>query len=156
MELKGFMSDIVEKQKINTSDVQEILKNIRGMSSQDDMLGKMQQEKTDSLKQTIKDIEVLITQREELSRALLTDLDKIKFEVGNIITRVATELQGVESKKEQIMLKQKQVELEETKVEEKLNCWRDIAELKKELREKEQELKEKETRSEMIDDLIGG
>ncbi len=156
MELKGFMSDIVEKQKINTSDVQEILKKIRGMSSQDDMLGKMQQEKTDSLKQTINDIEVQITQREDLSKTLLTDLDKIKFEVGNIITRVATELQGVESKKEQIMLKQKQVELEEAKVEEKLNCWRDIAELKKELREKEQELKEKETRSEMIDDLIGG
>jgi len=156
MESKGFMSDIVEKQKINTVDVQEILKTIRGMSSQDDMLGKMQQEKTDSLKQTIKDIEDQIVKREDLSRTMLTDLDKIKFEVGNIITRVATELQGVESKKEQIMLKQKQVELEEAKVQEKLNCWRDIAELKKELREKEQELKEKETRSEMIDDLIGG
>lgn len=156
MESKGFMSDIVEKQKVNTADVQEILKKIRSMPSQEDMLGKMQQEKTDSLKQTIKDIEEQILKREELSRTMLTDLDKIKFEVGNIITRVATELQGVESKKEQIMLKQKQVELEEAKVQEKLNCWRDIAELKKELREKEQELKEKETRLEMIDDLIGG
>ncbi len=156
MESKGFMSDIVEKQKINSDDVQEILKNIRSMSSKDDMLEKIQHEKTESLKQTIHDIEEQIRQRENLSKDLLTDLDKIKFEVGNIIARVATELQGVESKKEQIMLKQKQVEIEETKVQEKLNCWRDIAELKKELREKEQELKEKETRSEMIDDLIGG
>ncbi|MBM3199769.1 hypothetical protein FJZ53_02440 [Candidatus Woesearchaeota archaeon] len=155
MEQKGFMSDIVEKHPVNTADVQEILKKIKSMS-QDNILEKVQQEKTDSLKKTVEDIQQLIKQREELSRTLLTDLDKIKFEVGNIITRVATELQGVESKKEQIMLKQKQVELEETKVQEKLNCWRDIAELKKELREKEQELKEKETRLEMIDDLIGG
>ena len=102
MENKGFMSEIVEKQKMNTADVQEILKNIRNMSSQDDLLEKVQQEKTESLKQTIKEIGSQIVQREELSRTLLTDLDKIKFEVGNIITKVATELQGVESKKEPV------------------------------------------------------
>ncbi len=154
METQGFMADIVEKQKISSSDVQEILRKIKGMS-QDDVLEKMQQEKTTSLKDTIACIQEMVKQRETLSKELLVDLDKIKFEVGNIITRVATELQGVESKKEQIMLKQKQVEIEEGKVQEKLNCWRDIAELKKELREKEQELKEKESRLEMIDDIIG-
>ncbi|MDP2908365.1 MAG: hypothetical protein Q8N77_01015 [Nanoarchaeota archaeon] len=155
MELQGFMSDIVEKQKINSADVQDILKKIKNMS-QDNILEKLQQEKTVSLKDSIEDIKKLIGQRESLSKELLTDMDKIKFEVGNIITRVATELGGIESKKEQIMLKQKQVEIEEVKVQEKLNCWRDIAELKKELREREQELKEKETRLDMLDDLIGG
>lgn len=155
MELKGFMTDLVEKQKVSSADVQEILNKIKSMS-QDSILEKLQQEKTTSLKDSIGDIKNLIDQREALSKELLTDMDKIKFEVGNIITRVATELGGVESKKEQIMLKQKQVEIEEVKVQEKLNCWRDIAELKKELREREQELKEKETRLDMLDDLIGG
>ena len=156
MESKGFMSDIIENKKLDKTDVQEILKKVKSMSKDNQIFEKMQQEKTTSLKESIEDIHKLIKQREKLSKELLVDMDKIKFEVGNIITRVATELGGVESKKEQIMLKQKQVEIEEVKVQEKLNCWRDIAELKKELREREQELKEKETRLEMIDDLIGG
>lgn len=156
MEDKGFMSDIIENKKIDKADVQEILKKVKSMSKDNQIFEKMQQEKTTSLKDSIEDIQRLIKQREKLSKELLIDMDKIKFEIGNIITRVATELGGVESKKEQIMLKQKQVEIEEVKVQEKLNCWRDIAELKKELREREQELKEKETRLEMIDDLIGG
>jgi len=156
MESKGFMSDIIENKKIDKTDVQEILEKVKGMSKDNQIFEKMQQEKTTSLKESIEDIQKLIKQREKLSKELLIDMDKIKFEVGNIITRVATELGGVESKKEQIMLKQKQVEIEEVKVQERLNCWRDIAELKKELREREQELKEKEARLEMIDDLIGG
>ena len=156
MENKGFMSDIIEKNNIKTFDVKEILKKIKNDPQGNDIFEKMQQEKTTSLKDSIGDIKNLITQREKLSKDLLTDMDKIKFEVGNIITKVATELGGVESQKEQIMLKQKQVEIEEVKVQEKLNCWRDIADLKKELREREQELKEKESRLGMIDDLIGG
>lgn len=155
MESKGFMSDIVENNKIDKTDVQEILKKIKTMSKDNQLFEKIQQEKTGSLKDAIEDINKLITQREKLSKELLGDMDKIKFEVGNIITKVATELGGIESKKEQIMLKQKQVEIEEVKVQEKLNCWRDIAALKQELREREQELKEKETRLGMIDDLIG-
>ena len=156
MESKGFMSDIVENKKVDKADVQEILKKIKSMSKDNQIFEKMQEEKTSSLKDSIEDINRLIVQREKLSKELLSDMDKIKFEVGNIITRVASELGGVESKKEQIMLKQKQVEIEEVKVQEKLNCWRDIAALKQELREREQELKEKETRLGMIDDLIGG
>ncbi|MBL7100393.1 MAG: hypothetical protein ISS23_00390 [Nanoarchaeota archaeon] len=156
MENKGFMSDIVKDKKLKSSDVQEILKKIKDSSQGNEIFEKMQQEKTTSLKDSIEDIQRLIGQREKLSKELLADMDQIKFEVGNIITKVATELGGVESQKEQIMLKQKQVEIEEVKVQEKLNCWRDIADLKKELREREQELKEKETRLGMIDDLIGG
>ena len=154
MENKGFMQDIIEDKKFESTDVKEILKKIKDSSQNNEIFEKMQQEKTTSLKESIDGIEKLITQRAKLSKELLADMDKIKFEVGNIITRVATELGGVESKKEQIMLKQKQVEIEEVKVQEKLNCWRDIADLKKELREREQELKEKESRVEMIDGLM--
>lgn len=156
MKEKGFMSDLVDK-KVNLTpdDIQKALKNLQNLSN-DDILKKLQNEKTSSLKEAIQDIRKLIEQREVLNKELLADMDKIKFEVGNIITKVATELGGVESKKEQIMLKQKQVEIEEVKVQEKLNCWRDIAALKEELREREQQLKEKESRLGMIDDLIGG
>jgi len=153
-QLTGFMSDLVKDKKLDSLDVQEMIKQLRSKSGSE-VFEKMQQDKTDSLKKSIDDIEILIKQREKLSKALLSDMDKIKFEIGNIITKVATELGGVESKKEQIMLKQKQVEIEEVKVQEKLNCWRDIAALKQELREREQELKEKESRLGMIDDLIG-
>lgn len=153
---KGFMSDIVKDKKMDEIDVQEIVKKIKNTSKDNKLFEKMQEEKTSSLKDSIGDIKELIVQREKLSKELLADMDKIRFEVGNIITKMATELGGVESKKEQIMLKQKQVEIEEVKVQEKLNCWRDIADLKKELREREQELKEKETRLDIIDDLIGG
>lgn len=155
MKEKGFMTDIVANKKVDKADVQDILKKIKNMSKDNDLFEKIQEEKTSSLKDSIEDINNLIVQREKLSKDLLADMDKIKFEIGNIITKVATELGGVESKKEQIMLKQKQVEIEEVKVQEKLNCWRDIADLKKELRERSQELKEKETRLGMIDDLIG-
>jgi len=155
MKNKGFMSDIIGNKKMSSDDVQKILKKIKSASESNDLFENMQKEKTTSLKDSIVDIRGLITQREKLSNELLKDMDKIKFEVGNIITKVATELGGVESQKEQIMLKQKQVEIEEVKVQEKLNCWRDIADLKKELREREQELKEKETRLDMIDGLIG-
>lgn len=150
------MTDIMKDKKISSANVQEILKKIKSMSDDNEIIKKVQQEKTTSLKESIEDIKRLIEQRAQLSKELLADMDKIKFEVGNIITKMATELGGVESKKEQIMLKQKQVEIEEVKVQEKLNCWRDVAELKKELREREQELKEKETRLGMIDELIGG
>ena len=156
MESKGFMSDIIENKKLDKANVNEILDKIKSMSKDNKLFERMQEEKTGSLKESIEDIHKLIIQREQLSKELLKDMDKIKFEVGNIITKVATELGGIESKKEQIMLKQKQVEIEEVKVQEKLNCWRDIAALKQELREREQELKEKETRLGMIDDLIGG
>lgn len=149
----GFMSDLIKDKQVNPVDVQQLLQQIKS-GSNDQVFEKMQGEKTESLKRSIEDILSLIKQREKLSNELLKDMDKIKFEIGAIITKVSTELGGVESQKEQVTLKQKQVEIEEVKVQEKLNCWRDIAALKQELREREQEFKEKESRLGMIDDLI--
>ncbi len=151
----GFMSDLVELKNLVPEDTRALMKAIKDSSKDDKVFKKIQEEKTKSLQAAVEDIKKLIDQREKLSSELLADMDKIKFEIGNIITKVATELGGVESKKEQIMLKQKQVEIEEVKVQEKLNCWRDIATLKQELREREQELKEKEMRMEVLDELVG-
>lgn len=115
-------------------------------------LEKIGKEKLKALENAIEEIEKLVKEREELSKAINQEAEKIKIEVNNFLA----EHKPVDSDalKESVMLKQKQVEISELQLKEKVSCWQDIAKLKEELREKEKELSEKKGRLNMLDKIM--
>ncbi|MEK6906274.1 MAG: hypothetical protein AABW81_01495 [Nanoarchaeota archaeon] len=120
--------------------------------SERDPLQKIGKEKVESLKNSIKEIEFLIKQREALSETLSRDVEKIKTEIENfLLTTTAKDSEGF---KERGGLRQKQIDVSELQLNERVNCWRDVATLKKELRERQKELSEKEDRINMFDKIL--
>lgn len=111
-----------------------------------DILKKMQKEKTGTLKEAIKDIEIFIETRNKLHDEMCIDIETIKSTINNLIAEL-----GRENSKD-IMLKQ--IELEILKIQEKLNRWRDVALLKKELREHMKEFREHENKANIIDEIL--
>ncbi len=109
-------------------------------------------DKIDSLKQEIKEIEEMITERERLSQTVFNEADKIKIDINNFLREVhPTDIEGTRDK---ITLKQKQVELAEFQLKEKINCWQDIAKLREELRENKKELTGRQSRMEMLGKIL--
>jgi hypothetical protein len=108
--------------------------------------------KISSLKESIKEIEGMIKQREKVSKELNVEADKIKTKMENFL--LSSDLKDSDSVREQLMFRQKQVEISELQLNEMVNCWRDIAQLKKELRENQRELNEKQTRIDMLNKLL--
>lgn len=113
-----------------------------------DFLKKLQQDKTGTLKESIKDIENFIETRNRLHEEMIIDVESVKSSINNLIAEL-----GKEQCKD-IMIKQ--IELEIIKVQEKLNRWRDIALLKKELREHMKEIREQEKKENLFDELLEG
>lgn len=113
---------------------------------------KIGKEKIVSLKKAIEEIEKLVKERENLSRAIAQEAERIKIDVSNFLV----EHKPVDSDafKENVMLKQKQVEISELQLKEKVSCWQDIAKLKEELREKEKEFGEKKGRIDMLGKIM--
>lgn len=118
----------------------------------DSAIKDMNKGKISSLKESIKEIEQMIKQREKVSKELDVNADKIKNQMENLL--LSSELKDSDSVKEQLAFRQKQVEISELQLNEKVNCWRDIAQLKKELRENQRELNEKQTRVDMLNKLL--
>ena len=109
-------------------------------------------EKVNSLKNSIKEIEFLIEQREELSKNLSNEVEKIKTDIENFLLK--NKPVDAEDFKERNGLRQKQIEVSELQLNEKVTCWKDVALLKKELREAQKELSEKEERMKMFGDIL--
>lgn len=114
-----------------------------------------QSEKTESLKESMEDIQEAIRLRKQLSEEITTLFNKVIMDTDNFIIRLNIVDRNNEIiRGEQMKLKQKQMELEAKKIEERVTCWKDIALLKKELREHLAEFRDKESRSTMLDNLL--
>ena len=115
-----------------------------------DIFNTLSSEKVASIKDTLREIELLIQQREQLTLDLFKDIDKVKTSIDNTILQLGNQT----NLKEQMMLKQKQIEIEEFRLQEKVNAWRDIALLKKELRDRFKEVKDPESRIDVLDKIL--
>jgi hypothetical protein len=114
-----------------------------------------QSEKTESLKESMEDIQEAIRLRKQLSEEVTTLFNKVIIDTDNFIIRLNIVDRNNEIiRGEQMKLKQKQMEIEAKKIEERVNCWKDVALLKKELREHLAEFRDKESRSTMLDNLL--
>ena len=120
----------------------------------------LSEDKLDSVKELITDIETMMTNRKDLNKEIISHLDKVNLSLDNSILELRSAMNNTnitnsgEVIKALSELKKEKVQLEELKSAEKLNFWRDIATLKKELREHIQELREKESKSDLIDNLL--
>jgi len=114
-------------------------------------------EKIDSLKTSVKEIQKLIIEREELSDNFIDEGDGIKLEIGNFLLENEKFSKNVNEKDfltEKNSLRNKKIEISELQMKEKIDCWKDIAMLKKELRINEKELTEKQARLSELNDIL--
>ncbi len=117
----------------------------------------LKEEKIQSLKEAIEDIESLIVRRETLHKEMMKDLGKIESEVNAIITSMSPNpnlRDAPEVMKVREELRREIVAVRQMGVKEKLDCFRDIADLKKELRERVHDFRERETQNEAFDNII--
>ena len=121
------------------TDVEKLFKN-----RQDDRVG--------LLKESIQDINSMMTDRETLHKELLQKLDKIEMFISDTMPK--TNSQSNEALGLYKELLKKKVEVGELKVAEKLNFWRDQALLKKELREHMKEFRDMQSKTNMMDNLL--
>lgn len=126
--------------------------------SEGNMLEAVGQERVDSLKKAIKEINNLIDERKRLSLEFIKEGEDIKSEINNLILGNESTLRALgqnEALIEKNSLRNKKVEISELQLNEKINCWKDIALLKKELRVYEKELSEKQGRMRELNDILG-
>lgn len=111
--------------------------------------------KTDSLKESIDDIETMIDEREVLSEEFDKEADMIKNKiVGFVSEHNQCSLHDSDFFRERAELRKKEIDVFESQLDEKINCWKDIALLKKELRERQKELNEKESRMAALNEIL--
>lgn len=120
------------------------------INNKSDIFQRLGEDKQDSLRDSVEDINKLISERENLTKDIFKDIDKIKTDINNFILQLG----DPSNKEDQLKLRQKQVEIELLKIQEKVNSFRDIAALKKELRERNMEITEKESRSDILDQIL--
>jgi len=109
-------------------------------------------EKIKALKDAIAEIKFLIKEREELSKSLAKDVEKIKLDISNFL--LTTEAVDADGFRERNGLRQKQIEMSELQLNERVGCWRDVSQLKRELRDLTQELNEKEERLNVLGRIL--
>ena len=125
--------------------------------SEGNMVDVVGQERIDSLKKAIREINQLVVERKKLSLEFIKDGEDIKSEINNLILGNESTLRALgqnEALIEKNALRNKKVEISELQLNEKINCWKDIAMLKKELRIYEKELSEKEGRIRELNDIL--
>ena len=128
---------------------------IAGNPSTEDLsaLGK---EKIVALKESINEINILISNRQRLSKQFFEDGEKIKSEINNYILEndripLADQREILSEKND---LRHKKIEIAESQLKERIDCWKDIANLKKERRVYERELQEREARLNILNKLL--
>ena len=120
----------------------------------------LSEDKVESVKEMVRDIEIMMINRKELNKEIIEHLDKVSLSLDNSILELRSAMNNTnitnsgEVIKALSELKKEKVQLEELKSAEKLNFWRDVAMLKRELREHIKELREKESKSDLIDTLL--
>lgn len=119
-------------------------------------LSEIGKEKISALKESIKEINSLITNRQSLSKQFFEDGEKIKTEINNYILEndripLADQREILREKND---LRHKKVEIAESQLKERIDCWKDIANLKKERRIYERELQERLARLNMLNDFL--
>lgn len=115
------------------------------------------QDKVNSLKNSIIEIQKLIDERKKLSINFIREGDEIKLEISNFLLDIENSPKVIGDKEgvlEKNALRNKKVEISELQIKEKIDCWKDIALLKKELRENEKELTEKESRLNELNEIL--
>jgi len=113
------------------------------------VLEAMQQDKVNLTKEAVMDIQGQIQLREELHSQILSEADKIKTSLSNLILSTSDM-----EEQEKARIRQKQIELDQFKVKEKIDMWKDIAILKRELRDRLKEFKETESKTQMVSELL--
>lgn len=121
-----------------------------GSSILGNVMSGMRSRQIDSLALAINDLNSLISERENLSRDLLKDIEKLKIDFGNFMLEAGNSI----LLPEKLELRKKLLEIEEIRLKEKLDSWRDISALKKELRERQKELSEKEANISAIERIM--
>jgi hypothetical protein len=125
--------------------------------SDENMLDVVGQERVDSLKKAIHEINQLVEERKKLSLEFIKEGETLKSEISNLILENESTLRALgqnEALIEKNSLRNKKVEISELQLNEKINCWKDVAMLKKELRIFEKELSEKEGRMKELNDIL--
>jgi mevalonate kinase len=121
------------------------------------MLDVVGQERVDSLKKAVSEINQLVEERKKLSLEFIKEGEALKSEISNLILENESTLRALgqnEALIEKNSLRNKKVEISELQLNEKINCWKDVAMLKKELRIFEKELSEKEGRMKELNDIL--
>jgi hypothetical protein len=113
-------------------------------------------ERIESLDKTVKDIKILISERETLSKKFIQEGEEIKTEMNNFLLENEN-VKGMEKSdliKEKNSIRSKKIDISELQLKEKIDCWKDVATLKKELRENEKQLSEKVSRMDELNKLL--
>ena len=111
--------------------------------------------KVDSLKETVEEINEMISQRNSLSLMFIKEAEGLKTNINNFLLESAPKgEEDSEFVRERSELRKKQIELSEIQLNEKVSCWSDVAMLKRELRDRESELNQKESRSDAIRKIL--
>lgn len=113
-------------------------------------------EKIQALDRSIKDIRLMISERESLSKKFIQEGEEIKTEINNFLLENEN-TKGLEKKdliKEKNAIRARRLEISELQLKEKIDCWKDIALLKKELRENEKQLSERQSRIDELNKLL--
>jgi hypothetical protein len=115
--------------------------------------------KIDALKKSVQEINSLIQGREELSKTIFKEGEKIKTEINNFLleneSNLLADLDPRDLVREKNDLRHKKIQIAELQLNEKISSWKDVALLKKELRECERELTEKQERLNTITRILG-
>ena len=112
-------------------------------------------EKIQALTQAISDIQILITERQILSKDILKEGEALKIEIDNfLIENDNPDLTDHDALIEKNNLRAKKITVAELQLKEKIDCWKDVALLKKELRIYEKELRERKSRFDSISKLL--
>ncbi len=134
------------------------LPKIADLSSEISGLPEIGLGKVEALKDSIKEINELITGRENLSRNIFRECEKIKTEINNFLLEnegnITSELDQRDLVREKNDLRHKKIGISELQLNEKISSWKDIALLKKESRECERELTEKQERMNTIKEIL--
>lgn len=143
------------------SDLKKGFSELQGFNldvSKEDFAKDLGKEKTESLKKLIKEINELISSRQNLSNEIFAEAEKMKTEINNfLLENEASNLSDIDKRntiKEKGDLRHKKIEISELQLNEKISCWKDIAILKKELRIYEKELSERQARRESLNKLM--
>lgn len=142
-EMSNLLDDLSTKIEYKSKDVEALFKERQG-------------EQIGLLKESISDIQKMISGRKDLHEEMLNSLDELNIFIDNSMPKGASATSEAIQARQDLTkeLLKKKIEIEELKVEEKLNFWRDIAALKKELREHMKEFRDTESKTSMMDSLL--
>ena len=141
-------------ENLNTNEIPQnpVKRNTWNTSEDFSSVGKA---KVNSLKDTAKEIEEMIDERNELSGRFIKEGESMKQSINNFLLENSPKGEDdSEFARERSELRKKQLDISELQLNEKIGCWRDISLLKRELREHNLQINEKTSRAEMLEKIL--